>query len=112
MFTWFVVALQLTSLLKKVMKQMNMEGLDIVSIDYESTGIPATAQLFKPVIYKDGTDYCCLMGPDPQKGIFGCGETPGEAVDDWAQDLEERLERQDPDDEVAAYVRIRLNSKP
>ena len=80
-------------------------------LDYEGAEVPATVQLFKPVVYKDGTDYCCLMGPDPQIGVFGCGETPEEAVEDWADDLEERLQKQDPDDEVAQYIRQRLNSK-
>ena len=36
-----------------------------------------------PKIYKDGTAYCCLSGPNPTEGIFGGGLTEEEALEDW-----------------------------
>ena len=36
-----------------------------------------------PELYHDGNAYCCLSGPNPMEGIFGCGPTPVEALADW-----------------------------
>jgi hypothetical protein len=61
------------------------------------------------VVFKEGDAFCCLLGPDPQAGIFGCGNTAYEAVTDWEQHLHDRLAGGNPDDEITRYVRKALN---
>ena len=39
--------------------------------------------LLKPKIYKDGDQWCVLLGEDIQVGIAGFGDTPYRAVLDW-----------------------------
>ena len=36
-----------------------------------------------PVIYNDGDAYCCVSGPNPVEGVFGCGHSPADALKDW-----------------------------
>lgn len=69
----------------------------IVTIDYQSEGIPLTARMFKPTVFKEGAAFCCILGEDPQMGIFGCGDTPQEALTDWALAFEKRVN--DPEHE-------------
>ncbi|MGN6491179.1 MAG: hypothetical protein ACTHLE_04225 [Agriterribacter sp.] len=90
------------------MKQMNMDGLEVITVDYDSHDLPAVAKIFKPVIYKDGTAYCCLLGPDPQAGIFGCGETPKEAVIDWEAHLQAGLVAGTESEGIIQYIKKRL----
>lgn len=86
------------------MKQMNMQGFEVIKIDYDRMDLPGAVRYFKPIIYKDGTNYCCLMGPDPQQGVFGCGDSPQDAVKDWMDDLEERLKTSRPNDKMVQYL--------
>ncbi len=72
---------------------LNLETLAEIEIDYADVGYPAKARKLKPHVFKDGNAYCCIYGPDPQVGIFGCGDTPLEAIEDWEADLEKRIER-------------------
>ena len=62
-----------------------------MELDYQANDVPATVKEFKPVVFHDGNAYCCMLGPDPQEGIFGCGESPEEAIKDWANHFDERL---------------------
>ena len=39
--------------------------------------------MLKPKLYKDGNQWCCLLGENIQEGIVGFGETPHKAVMDW-----------------------------
>jgi len=45
----------------------------------------------KPVIFQEGNPFCCLLGTDPQAGVFGCGDSLKEAIADWDQHLKERI---------------------
>jgi hypothetical protein len=56
---------------------------DVVSIDYNSAEVPQNVRVLKPMVYMDGPAYCVLLGPDPATGVFGCGDTLKEALEDW-----------------------------
>jgi hypothetical protein len=60
-----------------------MSELYEVNIDYHSDKIPQSVRILRPTVYRDGNSFCCLLGADPQSGIFGCGDTPEDAMDDW-----------------------------
>lgn len=78
------------------MRQMTLDGLETIPIDYEAADTPASVKEFKPALFKDGPAYCCILGPDPQTGVFGCGNSTKEALADWDRHLKERA--QDPKD--------------
>ena len=39
--------------------------------------------IMKPKIYKDGNEWCCLLGDNIQYGIVGFGKTPYKAIIEW-----------------------------
>ncbi|WP_316812224.1 hypothetical protein [Pedobacter heparinus] len=41
----------------------------------------------RPIVYMDGDVFCCLSGLDAETGVFGCGSTPEDAIDDWRSAL-------------------------
>ena len=86
------------------MEQMNGQGLDTVTIDYEEGGWPKNAGIFRPLLYRDGNAFCCILGPDPQAGVFGCGDTALEAVIDWDNHLNEKILQGDMSDPVTQYL--------
>jgi hypothetical protein len=82
------------------MKQMHPPAESIVQV--ELTG---PAKLLKPIVFREGEMYCCLLGPNPQTGVMGCGDTADESVRDWDDRLKEHLSNAGEDDEVVEYVR-------
>lgn len=62
------------------------------------------AQALRPVVYVEGDKYCCLLGPNPRDGVFGCGNTPDEALNNWEQHLKDRLQNPGEDDYIVNYV--------
>jgi len=42
-----------------------------------------TFATLKPKIYKDGDQWCVLLGENIQEGICGFGDTPHKAIIDW-----------------------------
>ena len=44
-----------------------------------------------------------MLGPDPQAGVFDCGNTPMEALKDWDIHLQERI-KDKTDDQVAQFI--------
>ena len=76
----------------------------VVQINYQDSDIPATVREFKPALYRDGDSFCCLLGEDPQAGIFGCGESPKAAIEDWDSHFKERLQSHAEDDELVQYI--------
>jgi len=93
------------------MKQMNMDGLQVVEVNYQSADLPEGVRKIHPVVYKDGDSFCCLLGPDPTEGIFGCGGTQEEAVADWERHMKERVAEHVDGDEVAEEVMRALAEK-
>jgi len=66
---------------------MKVDNNAIIRIDYDADDLPATAKQYKPILFREGSLICCLLGPDPRSGIFGCGPTLSEALKDWDADL-------------------------
>jgi len=91
------------------MEQMQINPDTRIEIDYQDWPVTAATQRLKPVVFKEGNSFCCLLGPDPRAGIFGCGDTAYEAVNNWEQQLRDRLENAQPEDEVTAYVKHTLH---
>ncbi|RZK58980.1 MAG: hypothetical protein EOO91_06555 [Pedobacter sp.] len=83
---------------------LNLENLPTIDIDYSDLGYHAKARKLKPHILKDGETYYAIYGPDPQVGIFGWGDTPLEAIEDWEKDLEQRIERLTEGDDITNEV--------
>ncbi len=92
------------------MEQMKMNGLDEIKIDYQSSSLPETVRKLKPALYKDGNSFCCLLGPDPQEGIFGCGETEEEALLDWDTHVKDRAIRHPYGDKIAEFIVAKLSA--
>jgi len=86
------------------MKQLEVPEEMKIDVDFSNKKLPESARLFTPLLFKDGDAYCCVLGPDPQEGVFGCGKTPIEALKDWSKNLEKKKKVVDPDDEVAFYI--------
>jgi len=87
------------------MEQMNIPEAMQVKIDYEEGTLSRAVQELRPVVWKEESDFCCLIGPDPQEGVFGCGTTVDAALSDWEQHLNQRLNEATPEDAVAQYVK-------
>jgi hypothetical protein len=86
------------------MEQMKISEDMKVPLNYDAKDLSREIKELQPVVFKEGDAYCCLLGPDPQAGIFGFGPTPKKAMTDWEQNLEKRMEKPIGDDDVAQYV--------
>lgn len=86
------------------MKQMNIAEQRQVQLDYEAANISYNIGELRPVIFKEGKLYRCLLGPNLQEGIAGVGNTLNEALADWEQQLNMRIAAPRDDDEVAQYA--------
>lgn len=73
------------------MNDRDFANLETVPFDFDQEWVPERAKKLRPRLYKDGLAYCCVFGPDPQVGIYGCGDSPEEAIMDWADDLDQRI---------------------
>jgi len=91
------------------MQQLTVPEEMKVDIDFSDKQLPDSVETFQPVLFKDGDSYCCVLGPDPQEGVFGCGPTPLDALKDWDKNLQERKKVTDKNDEVAAYIHRVIN---
>lgn len=86
------------------MKQMKIPKEMEVPANYDSDKLPQTVKTLHPVIFHDGDAFCCLLGPDPETGVFGCGITQEDAVKDWDIALHQRIDAFDGSDETAQYA--------
>jgi hypothetical protein len=59
-----------------LMEQMNVSDEQKISFDFSRFRLPQYVGEFRPLLYKQGGRFCAVLGPDPQNGIFGCGDTP------------------------------------
>jgi len=87
------------------MKQMKADGLDTVVVDFDDTSLPQNVRKLRPLVWHDRTAYCVLLGPDQQEGVFGRGESVHAALEDWSWQVQERMLRPEPTDELALYIR-------
>ena len=86
------------------MKQLEVPSEMKVTIDFTDKKVPESARTFQPVLFKDGDSYSCVLGPDPQQGVFGSGKTPIAALKDWDKNLKQRMKANDKDDEVSLFI--------
>lgn len=91
------------------MEQMSIAADKIISVNYQSNDLPYEVKALRPVVFREEEDFCCLLGPDPQARIFGCGTTAEAAILDWQQNLRQPLTEDKGKDDVAAFVRKHLN---
>jgi hypothetical protein len=92
------------------MKQMDLPEEMKVPFDYTEEWVPGRVKTLEPTIFKEGNDYCCLLGADPQAGIFGCGDTVKAAVEDWNNHLKAFIVQPSDNDPLQACVMDKLNA--
>jgi hypothetical protein len=88
------------------MDTMHIDPAAVVSAELSG---PAGA--LRPVVFREGDSFCCLLGHDPQTGVMGCGSTPDAAVQDWNDRLKQHLAEHDDDDYIVQYVRFIVGPK-
>ena len=76
-----------------------------VSVDYSDKLLPLSIRTLKPVLFQDGDSVCCLLGPDPQSGVFGCGESPKEAMADWDKHLKELITDPEGNKDIIQFIK-------
>lgn len=86
------------------MEQLNVADELKVPIDFTDKELPPSVNTFRPLLFHDGNAFCCVLGPDPQEGVFGCGESPKAALMDWDKHLQERIAKHKENDPVATYI--------
>jgi hypothetical protein len=79
---------------------MEINRRNTISLDYNSDDLPKSVKKLKPILFHEGNAFCCLLGPDPQEGIFGCGNTEKEALEDWDKHAKERVMKMDRNDTI------------
>lgn len=82
------------------MKQMHPKPESIINVP-----LSGAAKALQPVLFKEGKDFCCLLGPNPQEGVFGCGDSPKQALDDWELRLKEHLATAGDTDQIVQHVK-------
>jgi hypothetical protein len=87
------------------MEQMNVPEQMKVKVDYTHTDLPPSVRAFRPLLFRDGKLFCCILGPDIKKGVFGCGDTPDDAFLDWDKNYQLRVKSTNDNDEVAQYLK-------
>jgi hypothetical protein len=73
------------------MKQMEVDASRVIRLDYEAESLPKAVREFRPLVFQEGDLFCCVLGPNPQIGVFGCGATQEEAIKDWNEDLKRKI---------------------
>lgn len=92
------------------MEQMNVPEQMKVKVDYTHSDLPASVRTFRPLLFRDGKLYCCILGPDLERGVFGCGDTEKDAFIDWDRSYQLRRKSTNENDEVARYINDTLKS--
>lgn len=63
------------------MKNLSLEK-ELVRVDYTDAQVPESVKNFRPDIYRDGDEYCLILGND-QHAIVGCAGSIEEAMKRW-----------------------------
>ena len=92
------------------MKQILIGEDLIVPIDYDSLEYSAAIRQFRPTLYKQDEQFCCILGPDQEQAIYATGATEDEAIKNWNIAFKERMKSKAEDDEIAQYVRDTLTT--
>jgi hypothetical protein len=94
--------------LKNDMWTLDLNPEDILEINYEDLNFPRSFLAFKPILFKSGGIYCCLLGPSQQEGIFGFGKTVGSAICVWDLEFKKRLMSHSKNDAIAQFVSYKI----
>lgn len=86
------------------MEQMNVPDDWKIPVDFDDPALPDSVKNLRPLVYQEGEDFCCVLGPDPQEGVFGCGPSVEEALNDWDAHVKDRVKYHKDDDEVARFI--------
>lgn len=86
------------------MVQMKIDERHVVPLNYDNIFHPKSVRVMKPVLFKVGELFCCLLGPDPKCGIFGYGNTMRAALWSWNLHFQEQLKKPTVDAKVMDYV--------
>jgi hypothetical protein len=82
-----------------------MKQIPILSDIVVQVHLAGAVAILHPVLFSEGDNYCCLLGPNPQEGIMGCGDTPVSAIADWENRLKEHLSTAGNDDQIVQHVK-------
>jgi hypothetical protein len=91
------------------MEQMNVEEHKKILIDYDDSSLSKFVRQFRPMIYRDGDQFCCILGPNPESGVFACSDTLESALSEWTEELKKRASTPGSNDEVKQYINDTLN---
>ena len=89
------------------MEQMNSDGVNAVAIDYDNPATPESVQETHPLLYREGNDFCCILGPDPKSGIFGHGPTAQDALTDFDNHYREIETHPIPGNPISDFIQHR-----
>ncbi len=91
------------------MEQMIIDQSAIVAIDFTAADVDRTLKTLQPVVFQEGEQFACHLGPDMEHGILGKGDSPEAAIADWKAALKQRVEHAGEEDELATFVKDSLN---
>jgi hypothetical protein len=86
------------------MKQLEVPEEMKVNVDITDPKIPASVKQLRPVLFREGDAYCCVLGPDPEAGVFGSGKSTNETLQDWDRSLQMLKKSGKDADEVLKYI--------
>jgi hypothetical protein len=87
------------------MEQMQVKPDAIIQVP-----LYGAAKALHPVVFREGNDFCVILGPNTQDGVFGCGDILKAALEDWNERLQDHLVVAGNNDEVVSYVREVMTS--
>jgi hypothetical protein len=89
---------------------LKMNAGDVISINYEDLNLPPSFLAFKPILFKNGELYCCLLGPNPHEGIFGFGRSVDSAISFWELEFKKRLISNPKKDQTAQFIAYKIRT--
>lgn len=92
------------------MDQMKVDEKAKIALNYEDPDLPGSVSQFKPILFKEGDSYCVLLGPDPQEGVFGCGDSPEAAMKDWVKHFNDEIDNPTEGNETTRFILDNLNT--
>ena len=93
----------------RFMEQMNVEEHKKILMDYEDPSLAKFVRQLRPLVYREGENYCCILGPSPELGVFACSDTLEETLRQWTEALKQRASAAGSGDEVKQYINDTLN---
>lgn len=93
------------------MKQMNVPEKIKIPVDFDDKSLSEAVRTLQPLVFKDGKTFCCVLGPNRMRGIFGCGPSLNVALDEWESNMRKRIIYPQVDDYVVRFVQDKLNTE-